>query len=241
MNLVTRQEERTAQVPVRPKWGILTNHAVILVYVLLHPQSTVRAIASAIAITERATLAILRDLDEDHIVERRREGRRTTYSANFQRLSTVRRGGVDNPLTPRLFVESVIRVLFELSSRVPDAIAKPPPRDRVAPEALEPRLGTWGFFTNHMLILLAIAQDDLRTVRELAAAVGITERAAVGIVGQLDSEGIVVRRRLGRRNVYRIDFEAFRGFRGWSFGEWQIPQELVDAATEGVRAVAANR
>jgi DNA-binding MarR family transcriptional regulator len=241
MNVASRTDERIVPDRQRPKWGILTNHAVVLVYVLLRPQSTVRAIASAIAITERATLAILRDLDDDHIVERRREGRRTTYSANFERLASVRRGGVANPLTPRLFVEPVIRVLFELSSRDPDAIAKPPPPDRVAPEALEPRVGTWGFFTNHMLILLAIAQDDSRTVRELAAAVGITERAAVGIVGQLDSEAIVTRRRLGRRNVYSIDFEAFRGFRGWSFGEWQVPSQLVDAATEGVRAVASNR
>ena len=241
MNVAPGTADRLIQDRARPKWGILTNHAVVLVYVLLHPQSTVRSIASAIAITERATLAILRDLDEDHIVERRREGRRTTYSANFERLSSVRRGGVANPLTPRLFVESVIRVLFELSSRVPDAIAKPPPRDHVPPEQLEPRVGTWGFFTNHMLILLAIAQDDSRTVRELAAAVGITERAAVGIVGQLDAERIVTRKRLGRRNVYDIDFEAFRSFRGWSFGEWQIPPQLVDAATEGVRAVASNR
>jgi DNA-binding Lrp family transcriptional regulator len=92
-----------------------------------------------------------------------------------------------------------------------------------------------------MLILLAISQDDSRTVRELAAAVGITERAAVGIVGQLVTEGILGRERVGRRNVYLIDLDAFSAFRGWSFGEWQLPAGIVAAATDGVRAVIAER
>src|SRR5581483_6665603 len=108
--------------------GVLTNHAVVLVYVILHPESTVRGIADAIAITERATLAILRDLDMDQIVERHREGRRNTYSINFERLSSVRRGGVASALTPRPFVEAVLRALFQVASARPDGAPHAPLR-----------------------------------------------------------------------------------------------------------------
>ena len=240
MNVAPHRPTPRGPEPSRPKWGVLTNHAVVLVYVLLHPESTVRGIAGAIAITERATLAILRDLDVDKIVERHREGRRNTYSINFARLSSVRRGGVATPLTPRPFVETVLRALFQVASPRPEAAPHEPLREG-PPAQLEARAGTLGFFTNHMLILLAIAQDDSRTVRELAGAVGITERAAVGIVGQLVSEGIMLRDRVGRRNVYRIELDAFSGFRGWSFGEWQIPAPIVAAAADGVQAVIAER
>lgn len=241
MDAAAQRRLPSSSEPSRPKWGILTNHAVVLVYVLLHPESTVRGIASAIAITERATLAILRDLDLDKIVVRHREGRRNTYSINFARLSSVRRGGVASPLTPRPFVETVLRGLFQVASQRADAAALGKLQEGLAPEKLEARVGTWGFFTNHMLILLAIAHDDSRTVRELASAVGITERAAVGIVGQLVTEGMIGRERVGRRNVYRIHLDAFARFRGWAFGEWRLPPEIVGAATDGVRAVMEQR
>src|SRR5581483_6153078 len=90
-----------------PSWNFLTNYALILVYVALHPDSTVRTIANDIGITERAALAILRDLDDEGIVDRSREGRRNTYSVNFGRLSAVRRGGSASPRTPRPFVDGV--------------------------------------------------------------------------------------------------------------------------------------
>jgi len=44
------------------RWGFLTNHAVILIHVVLHPRSTVREIALASGMTERAALSILKGL-----------------------------------------------------------------------------------------------------------------------------------------------------------------------------------
>ncbi len=222
------------------RWGFLTNHALVLVYVILHSESTVRQISADIGITERAALAILRDLESDGIIDRRRDGRRNTYSVNFDHLSRVRRGGTQSPLTPRLFVDVVLKMLYDMADRspgAPEAGAKPM---QVHTDDLEPRIGTWGFFTNHLLVLLALARDHTTTVRDLAVAVGITERAVVGIINQLEAERIVSRTREGRRNTYAISFGAFRDFRGWSFAGWSIPKSLVNVAADGVRALASQ-
>ena len=83
-----------------PSWSFLTNYAIVLVYVALHPDSTVRTIAADVGVTERAALSILRDLDIEGIVRRTRNGRRNTYSVDFSRLASMRRGGREttNPL-----------------------------------------------------------------------------------------------------------------------------------------------
>ena len=41
-------------------------------------------------------------------------------------------------------------------------------------------------------------------LRDIAACVGITERAAHRIVCELETEGFLTRRREGRRNVYEV-------------------------------------
>ena len=50
------------------KWGLLTNHALVLIHVVEHPRSTLRDIADSAGITERATLSLLKGLEEDNIV-----------------------------------------------------------------------------------------------------------------------------------------------------------------------------
>lgn len=222
-----------------PSWSFLTNYAIVLVYVALHPDSTVRTIASDIGVTERAALSILRDLDIEGIVRRTRNGRRNTYSVDFSRLASMRRGGREttNPLTPRLFVDVIIKTLFEIAHERESAAGHEPPRVTRDDES-EARAGTWGFFTNHLLILLAAARDGSQTVRELAATAEITERAAVSILNQLRAEGIIDAVREGRRNTYTMNFDAFREFRGWSFGTWEIPPQLVAVAANGIRMLA---
>lgn len=228
-----------SKTPLHPTWSFLTNYAVVLVYVALHPDSTVRAIAQNVGITERATLAILRDLDDEGIVDRLRSGRRNTYSLNFNRLSKLRRGGTGSPLTPRLFVDVVVKTLFEIATRRGMVVQHGPPRT-VPEHQSQARAGSWGFFTNHLLILLAIARDGTQTVRDLATASGVTERAAVAILNQLDAAGVIARQREGRRNSYTIDFEAFRNFEGWLFDTWRIPEELIDVATNGIKMLASR-
>ncbi len=63
---------------------------------------------------------------------------------------------------------------------------------------------TWSFLTNHGRVLICIAQDPGIRLREIGVAVGITERAAHRIVGELADAGYVSRRRVGRRNRYTI-------------------------------------
>ena len=221
----------------QPTWGFLTNYSVLLVYIVLHPESTVREIAYGIGITERATLGILRDLDDEGIVNRHREGRRNNYSVNFDRLSGVRRGGEDSALTPRPFVDGIVGMLFSIAREQGADVARLTVPKKVQEHELEARTATWGFFTNHLLVLVAIARNHEPTVRELAAAVGITERAVVGIINQLETDGVLERRRAGRRTHYDIGYEVFRRFRGWTLGDWRIPAPLIDSAIETIKAL----
>jgi sugar-specific transcriptional regulator TrmB len=66
-------------------------------------------------------------------------------------------------------------------------------------------LRSWTFITNHAQILLAVAQDPAATVADLAAAAEITERSAYRILADLQRDGYVRRRKLGRHNVYAIN------------------------------------
>lgn len=69
------------------------------------------------------------------------------------------------------------------------------------PETTE---STWTFLTNHAHVLLAIAAEPDLRLRDVAERIGITERAAQRIVAELETEGYLDVRRVGRRNVYRV-------------------------------------
>lgn len=66
---------------------------------------------------------------------------------------------------------------------------------------------TWTFLTNHAHVLLSLATSPDITLREVAERVGITERATHRIVGELETEGALIRSRDGRRNHYEIQSE----------------------------------
>ena len=53
-------------------------------------------------------------------------------------------------------------------------------------------------------MLVCVAGDPGIRLREIAVAVGITERAAHRIVSELVEEGYLVRHREGRRNRYEV-------------------------------------
>jgi DNA-binding MarR family transcriptional regulator len=63
----------------------------------------------------------------------------------------------------------------------------------------------FSFLTNHGLVLLCIAHDPRARIRDIAASVEITERAAQRIVADLIEAGYVDRTREGRRNVYVVN------------------------------------
>jgi len=60
------------------------------------------------------------------------------------------------------------------------------------------------FLSNHARVLALVAsQPDVR-LRDVAASIGITERAVQRIVTDLEREGLVSRAREGRRNRYQV-------------------------------------
>ena len=58
--------------------------------------------------------------------------------------------------------------------------------------------------TNHAHVLMCVADDPGIRLRDIAAAVGITERAAHRILSELVDGGYVLREREGRRNHYQV-------------------------------------
>ena len=62
----------------------------------------------------------------------------------------------------------------------------------------------WSFLTNHARALVCIAKDPGLRLRDIATALGITERSAYGIVADLTDAGYVLKARDGRRNRYQI-------------------------------------
>jgi DNA-binding transcriptional ArsR family regulator len=65
-------------------------------------------------------------------------------------------------------------------------------------------MADWSFLTNHGRALLFIADDPDARLRDLAAALDVTERTAYGIVANLTEAGYVVKEKDGRRNRYHI-------------------------------------
>ena len=62
----------------------------------------------------------------------------------------------------------------------------------------------WTFLTNHAHVLLCIARNPGIRLRDVANAVGITERAAQRIVADLEAAGYLSHTKIGRRNQYKI-------------------------------------
>jgi predicted ArsR family transcriptional regulator len=65
----------------------------------------------------------------------------------------------------------------------------------------------WTFLSNHGQVLLCIARDPTARLRDIGDQIGITERAAHRIVGELVDAGYLRRQRNGRRNRYTITSE----------------------------------
>lgn len=65
-------------------------------------------------------------------------------------------------------------------------------------------VATWSFFTNHARVLICITRDPDLRLRDLASALGVTERSAYAIVDDLVEAGYVVKQKDGRRNRYRV-------------------------------------
>lgn len=65
----------------------------------------------------------------------------------------------------------------------------------------------WTFFSNYAHVLVYLAKNPSARLRDVAAQVGITERAAQRIIGQLQQAGALTKKRNGRRNRYSINMD----------------------------------
>jgi Uncharacterized membrane-associated protein/domain len=65
----------------------------------------------------------------------------------------------------------------------------------------------WTFLSNHAHVLVCLAADCNTRLRDVAVSVGITERAVQKIVADLETAGVILRERCGRRNSYRLNAE----------------------------------
>ena len=66
----------------------------------------------------------------------------------------------------------------------------------------------WTFLTNHSHVIICLLMDSGILIRDLAVKIGITERAALRILHELEDEGFVTRNRIGRRNLYQVHTEG---------------------------------
>lgn len=86
----------------------------------------------------------------------------------------------------------------------------PPPSEH--PADLDPARAAaaahgWTFLSNHAHVLICLAGMSDPRLRDVAARVGITERAVQKIVADLEHEGLVSRGREGRRNRYVLSLD----------------------------------
>jgi len=70
-------------------------------------------------------------------------------------------------------------------------------------------MGDWTFFSNHGHVFFCLARDGAARLRDVAADVGLTERAVQKIVKDLQQDGYVEVRKQGRCNRYRINRRKF--------------------------------
>lgn len=66
-------------------------------------------------------------------------------------------------------------------------------------------LPSWTFLSNHGHVLVHLHRSPDSLIREIAVAVGITERSAQGILGDLHDAGYVSIKKIGRRNRYQVN------------------------------------
>jgi DNA-binding MarR family transcriptional regulator len=64
---------------------------------------------------------------------------------------------------------------------------------------------SWNFVTSHGVALMEVFRDPNATVRQISERVGVTERQAHRVLGDLVATGYLTRQRVGRRNTYRVN------------------------------------
>jgi DNA-binding Lrp family transcriptional regulator len=73
---------------VAKKWNFLSNYGLVLTHLFQNSDATLREIARGTELTERAVYQIVRELEENGFIEKKRVGRRNAYTVNERALFT---------------------------------------------------------------------------------------------------------------------------------------------------------
>lgn len=90
---------------------------------------------------------------------------------------------------------------------------------------------SWKLLSNHGFVLERIVHDPSATLREMARATGLTERAVYQIVCDLEEGGWVQKKRVGRRNAYEVKHQPLESFFG---SPTRVVEQTWTSRTEGV-------
>jgi Mn-dependent DtxR family transcriptional regulator len=66
-------------------------------------------------------------------------------------------------------------------------------------------MSDWAFFSNYGHVLIFLAENPKARLRDVSAAIGITERAVQKIVHDLQASDFLTIKKQGRRNQYKIN------------------------------------
>jgi MarR family len=68
--------------------------------------------------------------------------------------------------------------------------------------------GSWTLLTGHGHVLVEIARNPEARIRDISAAVGLTERTVQAIVADLEAADYITRSRTGRRTRYTVRHDS---------------------------------
>ena len=68
--------------------------------------------------------------------------------------------------------------------------------------------GSWTLLTGHGHVLVEIARNPEARIRDISAAVELTERTVQAIVADLEAAGYITRSRTGRRTRYTVRHDS---------------------------------
>ena len=91
-------------------------------------------------------------------------------------------------------------------ARIVGSSAPPPAKSNS--RIVLPMSREWTFLSNYGHVLVSLARDPDARMRDVADAVGITERAVQQIVRELVDQGYLRKEKVGRRNRYAVAQDA---------------------------------
>jgi predicted transcriptional regulator len=92
--------------PNEPGWTFLSNHAHVLICLVMDGSQTLREVAEQVGITERAVQKIVAELDSAGFLTRHRDGRRNSYEIHLNK-------PLRHPIESHRTVGDLIRVVTQ--------------------------------------------------------------------------------------------------------------------------------